>query len=157
VFVKQIIGPQFALSDVDVVTATIDLEDVRTHRKKSSRSMQASQAQRYYRVEVDFALSASPVYDPALPATTSSGVKGEEHVLDTDVGLASTKPLPIRYHTPEEEIAYGPACWLWDYLRRSRTQGYFVPLSGGIDSCATAVIVYSMCRLVVEAVAKGGT
>lgn len=45
----------------------------------------------------------------------------------------------------------GPACWLWDYLRRSRTQGYFVPLSGGIDSCATAVIVYSMCRLVAEA------
>lgn len=25
------------------------------------------------------------------------------------------------------------------------------PLSGGIDSCATSVIVYSMCRLVVEA------
>lgn len=45
----------------------------------------------------------------------------------------------------------GPACWLWDYLRRSRTQGYFIPLSGGIDSCATAVIVFSMCRLVAEA------
>jgi hypothetical protein len=50
----------------------------------------------------------------------------------------------------------GPACWLWDYLRRSRTQGYFLPLSGGIDSCATAIIVYSMCRLVVEA-ARGGS
>lgn len=50
----------------------------------------------------------------------------------------------------------GPACWLWDYLRRSRTQGYFVPLSGGIDSCATAVIVYSMCRLVAEAARRAG-
>ena len=50
----------------------------------------------------------------------------------------------------------GPACWLWDYLRRSRTQGYFIPLSGGIDSCATSVIVYSMCRLVAEAARKGG-
>jgi len=45
----------------------------------------------------------------------------------------------------------GPACWLWDYLRRSKTNGYFLPFSGGIDSCAVAIIVYSMCRLVVEA------
>ena len=51
----------------------------------------------------------------------------------------------------------GPACWLWDYLRRSRTQGYFLPLSGGIDSCATAVIVYSMCRLAVDAARNGST
>jgi NAD+ synthase (glutamine-hydrolysing) len=50
----------------------------------------------------------------------------------------------------------GPACWLWDYLRRSRTQGFFIPLSGGIDSCATAVIVYSMCRQVAEAAARAG-
>lgn len=49
----------------------------------------------------------------------------------------------------------GPACWLWDYLRRSRTQGYFLPLSGGIDSCATACIVHSMCVLVTEAAHRG--
>ncbi|EEB95073.1 hypothetical protein MPER_06014 [Moniliophthora perniciosa FA553] len=67
------------------------------------------------------------------------------------VGFLATKTLDVRYHRPEEEIALGPACWLWDYLRRSRTQGYFLPLSGGIDSCATAAIVYSMCRLVAEA------
>lgn len=53
-------------------------------------------------------------------------------------------------------VSLGPACWLWDYLRRSRTQGYFLPLSGGIDSCATAVIVHSMCRLVAQAARSGG-
>jgi len=41
-------------------------------------------------------------------------------------------------------------------LRRSKAGGYFLPLSGGIDSCATALIVSSMCRLVVHAVAEGG-
>lgn len=51
--------------------------------------------------------------------------------------------------------SYGPACWLWDYLRRSSTSGYFVPLSGGIDSCATATIVFSMCRLVCKAAEEG--
>ena len=57
----------------------------------------------------------------------------------------------------DESDSFGPACWLWDYLRRSRTQGYFLPLSGGIDSCATAVIAYSMCRLAVDAARSGST
>jgi hypothetical protein len=34
--------------------------------------------------------------------------------------------------------------------------GFLLPLSGGIDSCATAIIVYSMCRLVAEAAKNGG-
>ncbi|GJE90327.1 glutamine-dependent NAD(+) synthetase [Phanerochaete sordida] len=126
-------GSQFSLNDVEVVTATVDLEDVRAHRAISSRSMQAAGATRYERIEVDFALSGDKF----------------DSVRDLDdIVLHTYEP---RYHKPEEEIALGPACWLWDYLRRSRTQGYFVPLSGGIDSCATAVIVYSMCRLVAEA------
>lgn len=63
----------------------------------------------------------------------------------------------MRFHTAEEEIALGPACWLWDYLRRcGGVSGFFLPLSGGIDSCATATIVHSMCRLVVEACENGG-
>ncbi len=150
-------GSQFSLQDVEVVTATVDIEDVRSHRATSSRSNQAAGAERYHRIEVDFALSGS---------------QGDEI---KDFSELVVGPLPeVRYHRPEEEIAYvrlrgcqlnvytdycsrlGPACWLWDYLRRSRTQGYFIPLSGGIDSCATSVIVYSMCRLVAEAARKGG-
>lgn len=133
-------GSQFSLTDVEVVTATIDIEDVRAHRATSSRSMQAASAERYHRVEVDFALTSG---------------KFDEVREEDMVGLVGTKSIPARFHTPEEEIALGPACWLWDYLRRSRTQGYFIPLSGGIDSCATAVIVHSMCRLVAEAAARG--
>ncbi|KAH9951184.1 glutamine-dependent NAD(+) synthetase with GAT domain-containing protein [Amylocystis lapponica] len=131
-------GSQFSLQDVEVVTATIDIEDVRSHRATSSRSMQAAEAERYQRVEVDFALSEGKFGDTK------------------DVRELTISPTyEVRYHRPEEEIALGPACWLWDYLRRSRTQGYFVPLSGGIDSCATSVIVFSMCRLVAEAARNG--
>ncbi|CAE6506336.1 unnamed protein product [Rhizoctonia solani] len=130
-------GSQFSLLDVEVVSATVDIEDVRAHRTRSSRSMQAAEAQRYPRIEVPMPLSGAN--DFAL------------------LNTAAVQEFKIRYHTPEEEIALGPACWLWDYLRRSRTQGYFVPLSGGIDSCATAVIVYSMSRLVAEASSKGDT
>ena len=46
--------------------------------------------------------------------------------VDVDFGLclprdAAALPSPRRepfYYSPEEEIAYGPAAWLWDYLRR---------------------------------------
>ena len=54
--------------------------------------------------------------------------------------------VPVRLHLPEEEIAYGPACYLWDYLRRSGASGYFLPLSGGADSASTAAIVGVMCQ-----------
>ncbi|KAI6122304.1 NAD+ synthase [Pisolithus croceorrhizus] len=121
-------GSQFSLNDVEVVTATIDIEDVRSHRTPAT-------TERYHRIEVPFALSGGKF-----------GETGGEQTPGLRLSLHEA-----RFHRPEEEIALGPACWLWDYLRRSRTQGYFVPLSGGVDSCATAVIVYSMCRLVADA------
>jgi hypothetical protein len=69
-----------------------------------------------------------------------------------DLRLGPTRPKEVVYYLPEEEIAYGPACYLWDYLRRSKQAGFFLPLSGGIDSCAIALIVHSMTRLVFEAI-----
>lgn len=57
----------------------------------------------------------------------------------------------------EEEIAQGPALWCWDYLRRSAASGFFLPLSGGVDSTSVAIIIYSMCTLLVDHVDKGGS
>jgi NAD+ synthase (glutamine-hydrolysing) len=82
-------GSQFSLNDVEVVSATIDIEDVRAHRAKSSRSMQAAAAARYYRIEVPFALS---------------GGKFEE-IKDGGMVVFGNKVFDVRYHTPEEEIA----------------------------------------------------
>ena len=50
-------GSQFFLNDVEATTATVDLEDIHSHRAVSSRSMQAASAEQYHRIEVDFALS----------------------------------------------------------------------------------------------------
>ncbi|KAH8690888.1 hypothetical protein BGW36DRAFT_306121 [Talaromyces proteolyticus] len=124
---------QFSLNEVEVVVATIDLEVVRAYRFAPSRGLQAVAAPPYERIELDFSLSHD----------------------DIDLPHSCTPRRPPRYHLPEEEIALGPACWLWDYLRRSKSAGYFIPLSGGIDSCATATIVYSMCRLVIAAIKEG--
>lgn len=130
-------GSQFSLKDVEVVTATVDLEEVRTYRAAFiSRSMQASLTDITYK-RIDVPVELAPMkarFDPRI---------------------VPTKTREVRYHTPEEEIALGPACWLWDYIRRCNGTGYFLPLSGGIDSCATAMIVHSMCRLVIKEINEG--
>ncbi|OJJ45840.1 hypothetical protein ASPZODRAFT_143717 [Penicilliopsis zonata CBS 506.65] len=128
-------GSQFSLDDVEVVTATVDLEEVRAYRFAPSRGLQAVRTPEYRRIETEFSLSP------------------ESHEVDLSLGPSVARP--VRYHLPEEEIAMGPACWLWDYVRRSKLAGFLVPLSGGIDSCATATIVFSMCRIVMEAVHAG--
>ena len=124
-------GSQFSLDDVEVITATVDLQEVSSFRRSiSSRSVQATQVDSIERISIDFDLT-------------------------TPRFIAPTKPITVFYHQPEEEIAYGPACWLWDYLRRSGSSGYFVPISGGADSSSTVALVGSMCQMVVESISRG--
>ncbi|OWK56176.1 Glutamine-dependent NAD(+) synthetase [Lonchura striata] len=126
-------GSQFSLNDVEVLVATLDLEDVRSYRAEiSSRNLAASKVNPYPRIKVNFALSCPD-----------------------DLAVPTCMPIQWRHHSPEEEISLGPACWLWDYLRRSKQAGFLLPLSGGIDSSATACIVYSMCHQVCLAVKNG--
>ncbi|KAG8461620.1 hypothetical protein KFE25_001224 [Diacronema lutheri] len=129
-------GTQFSLRDVEVVCAVVDLEQVRGFRAAvQSRGQQASQAKAVPRVRSRFALCASRAAAAVAVAAP---------------------PLEPFVHSVEEEVAYGPACWLWDYLRRSGGGGYFLPLSGGADSSSTAAIVGCMCQLVLDAITTGG-
>ncbi|KAL9098268.1 MAG: hypothetical protein Q9163_006046 [Psora crenata] len=116
-------GSQFSLDDVEVVTATVDLEEVRAYRCSASRGLQAVRpADQYGRIDIH---------------TYSMSQQSD------DYNATMTPSCPIKIYSPEEEIALAPALWLWDYLR------------GGIDSCATAVIVSSMSRLLIEAIGNG--
>eukprot|EP01147_Barroeca_monosierra_P004469 gene4469-6717_t len=125
-------GSQFSLNDVEVITATIDIDDVRTYRGSLiSLADQASVSNSYPRITAP--------YDICMEHGTAK----------------PTRPVDIFIHSPEEEIALGPACWLWDYLRRSGLGGFFLPLSGGLDSSSTASIVCSMCHLVFNAIQSG--
>jgi NAD+ synthase (glutamine-hydrolysing) len=56
----------------------------------------------------------------------------------------------------EEEFARSVALGLWDYLRKSRTQGYVVSLSGGADSAACAVLVALAVHLAFAELGPGG-
>lgn len=100
---------QFSLDEVDVAVATVDLEDIRTHRSKDSTcGSKMFNKEVYKRIFVDFALSH------------------EDSLI-----IPVTPVMKTYYHAAEEEIALGPSCWLWDYIRRSGASGFFLPLSGG--------------------------
>lgn len=125
-------GTQFSLADVEVISATVNLDAVTSYRAATVSTMaQASTVPLYPRTAIDVVLTRDPLH------------------------TRLSAPREPRYHLPEEEIALGPACWLWDYLRRSKMRGYFLPLSGGMDSSSTATIVGVMCHLVVDAVRAG--
>lgn len=113
--------------------ATFDLEDIHSYRiAVRSRCQAAASSVDYPRCHIDFELTKShDIYTPI------------------------SSPMEWFTHSPEEEIAYGPASWLWDYLRRSGQGGFFLPLSGGVDSSSSATIVHAMCRMVVNAIQCG--
>ena len=56
----------------------------------------------------------------------------------------------------EEEFARAVALGLFDYLRKSRSQGYVLSLSGGADSSAIAALVFLMIRMAVENIGVDG-
>lgn len=137
---------QFSIQDIEVVTATLDLDEIRSKRTNMPSRMMQAAAQNTCALNQNGQQS-----NQVVPTIFVDYLVGSADVSDFVMSPVITPFI----HTPEEEIALGPACWLWDYLRRSKQTGYFLPLSGGADSAATAAIVGSMCHLVVESVRKG--
>jgi NAD+ synthase (glutamine-hydrolysing) len=126
-------GSQFSLKDVEVVVAQIDLDAVASLRGSiSSFQEQAS-------------------CNPKVPSVATPYKLCQPF----NLRMSLSSPVEIRYHSPEEEIAFGPACWMWDYLRRSGASGFLLPLSGGADSSSVAAIVGCMCQLVVKDIQNG--
>jgi NAD+ synthase (glutamine-hydrolysing) len=77
-------GTQFSLNDVEVITATVDLEEVWAYRSAPSRGLQSVSQSPFEKYSVDFNLS-----DPNS---------------DFDPSLSPTPSQQLRQHSPEEEI-----------------------------------------------------
>ena len=112
---------QFSLLDVEVVCCTVDLADVRTFRQ-GMNSFQEHSSRAALKIE-------SLVISPVDLVTYKLCYEG-------DWRRPLSVPIAPRIHSPEEECGLGPACWMWDYLRRSGAAGFLLPLSGGADSAA---------------------
>lgn len=47
------------------------------------------------------------------------------------------------------------AVFLWQYLTRSSAGGFFIALSGGLDSASVSLFVYGMAKAVLQAIQSG--
>lgn len=127
---------QFSLLPVEVTVATVDLERVRSYRTSASRNVQAARQPEYPRVECDIDLT-----------------RPSEEIFRSDKVIATE--IPIRLLDPMEEIYMATSVYLWQYLVRSSGAGFFLALSGGLDSSSVALFVYGMSRLVLQSIKAG--
>ncbi|MFQ5737436.1 MAG: NAD(+) synthase [Acidobacteriota bacterium] len=70
--------------------------------------------------------------------------------IDVELNRPAEKPWEGSPHLKEEEFSRAIALGLFDYLRKSRSQGFVVSLSGGADSSAVACLVGLMVEWGVE-------
>ena len=54
----------------------------------------------------------------------------------------------------KRQVRYEPSLYLWDYLRKAKAGGFFLPLSGGLDSSSVSIIVYNMCLIVFKEITE---
>ncbi|KAI6383144.1 hypothetical protein MCOR25_000330 [Pyricularia grisea] len=127
---------QFSLLPVEVTVATVDLERVRSYRTSASRNVQAARQPEYPRIDCDIELA-----------------RPSEEIFRSNKLIASE--IPIRILDPMEEIHMATSVYLWQYLVRSSGAGFFLALSGGLDSSSVALFVYGMAKLVFLSIKKG--
>ena len=115
-------GPRFRFADVDVTVADIDVELSRT-RRASVHSMAADVSDNYL--------------DCLVP------IPGQFAALKDNVTAVKAGHAPSRF----DEFTHAVALGLFDYLRKSRSHGFVISMSGGADSSACAVLIRSMVEL----------
>jgi NAD+ synthase (glutamine-hydrolysing) len=115
-------GKRFLFADVDVTVADVDVELSRT-RRASIHSMTADVSQN--------------IFDRIVT------IPGRFAEVESDFDSPRHLSTPTRYDEFTQAVALG----LFDYLRKSRSFGFVVSMSGGADSSACAVLIRSMAEL----------
>jgi NAD+ synthase (glutamine-hydrolysing) len=123
----------FMIRDVNVISACVDLEKIEPYRTPSHVPD----------------LSNNPFFNFEFRIIDLANFQ-----MTMNIRKVTHIPHPYIF-TKEKELSHGPACWLWDYLRRSGAKGLFLPLSGGADSASTLAIVGIMCKQVIREIYDG--
>ena len=145
---------RFSYRQVNLVTAVVDLEANRLERRRNPAPLSENDAELGKRVEVPFAprsptgmgLSPSRWNGIAFWEAQRTGASlNAERATGEPGGLSTWEGTA---HVPlEESFLRAVSLGLWDYLRKSRQQGFALSLSGGVDSATVAVLVWAMTRL----------
>jgi NAD+ synthase (glutamine-hydrolysing) len=126
-------GRRFSFHDVELSTTMIDVD--------GNRREQARRGSHRPRHDAEQLVIEHPFVWPLLKPEVIHPVE---------------KTWEDRSSLREEEFARAVALGLWDYLRKSRAQGYVVSMSGGADSAACAVLVALSVQLAFQELGTGG-
>ena len=126
-------GRRFSFHDVELATAVVDIDGNRREQARRGSHRPRHDAEQQV-VEVPF----------VWPARKPEPLRPAERTWEDRASLR------------EEELARCVALGLWDYLRKSRAQGYVVSLSGGADSAACTVLVALAVQLAFAELGTGG-
>jgi NAD+ synthase (glutamine-hydrolysing) len=110
-------GPRFSFQDVVVTTGVVDIE-----RSREKRRQQAC-------------------FDPAVRSDVLCVFAPGNTMKRTLKTSRSNKKAPLAKH---EEFTQAVTLGLFDYMRKSRSEGFVVSLSGGVDSSAASCLVALM-------------
>jgi NAD+ synthase (glutamine-hydrolysing) len=112
-------GRRFSWADYQVIAATVDVELTRSRRAWRSS------------------------YRPSVTESSTAGVCSRHSFPEAEPELVSLRPesWQTSEHVKEEEFARAIGLGLFDYLRKTRSRGYVVSMSGGADSSAVACLV----------------
>jgi NAD+ synthase (glutamine-hydrolysing) len=116
------VGRRFSFADVELVTATVDVDLTRSRR------------------------SALSSFQPDVSTANDECVVSAHDFPDIEPSAASVtlSHWERSPRTKEEEFTRALALGLFDYMRKSRSHGFVVSLSGGADSSAVACLVRYM-------------
>lgn len=134
------VGPRFSFADADLTTAVIDVDQTRMLQARVAGYRPDLGGDNGDRVKVAFRFPEVAPSGTAAPSATGS------------VG----DPWHNSEHRKEEAFTRAVALALFDYLRKSRSRGFVVSLSGGADSSAVACLVALSVRLALEELGADG-
>ena len=125
------VGEHLSFQEVEVVTAVLNLNDIRANRASivSIPRQGALRDTTLKRVNIDDYFPSEPKFRFTMRDLTE---------------YKSTEPIPVPTMEMEREMGLASARYMWDYLTRGPFGGCFLPLSGGVDSSSTAMMVYFM-------------
>ncbi len=125
-------GARLSYEDYVIVTAVVDVEATRLRQVQDRGSLATTAPELCVKTVFDFPAILPVIQKAELEAWERGG------------------------YLKEEEFARAVALGLFDYLRKSKAQGYVLSLSGGADSSAITALVFLMVRMAVENIGLEG-
>jgi len=119
------LGPRFSFATFQITTAVVDVDATRMNRARTASFRPDLNIKPDLLVSADFPYPAEPTAD--RPRELAAWELSKER--------------------KEEEFTRAITLALFDYLRKSRSRGFVVSLSGGADSAAVAVLCAKLVEL----------